>query len=544
MSRFSMVLRLFQTLRYLKPVQLRTQVIRRIQAKCPFHLPEAKAWTWSNPSRPELRFQEPSGASACLNFPTGKFSFVGVEEVLGSPIDWSGKGAQRLWAYNLHYFEWIWGLNPDDAKDACEQWIRHHSGSASAVGWEPYPLSLRIQNWCAYWQTKGSDLLQQDEGFQKRLAVSLGLQATWLTKRLEYHILANHLLENAAALFVAGHFLQGEGIERMRSLGWKIVKAQLQEQVLADGMHFERSPMYHFRVTYLVDMMKAWAGEGEDAALEAYAVKLGEAGTQLLHPDGEIALFNDSAFGIYPPGKRMALSGSFALPTAGYYGSRSKNGHYIICDAGALGPDYQPGHAHCDLLSFEWSFFGKRLISDTGTSTYLPGPSRLYERSTAAHNTWAPEGGEQGEIWSAFRLGRRPEVQVHSWEPTANGGFILEACHTGFDRKAFGHAMHTRTFRYDPEGSLRIEDRFSGSKTLSWEGHFHFDPDVEIYEISSGSFRMLCGGKELRFSVAGAMDIRIEESPFSPQFHQQLSRPCLVLTCSTAQSSVMVEFTW
>ena len=36
------------------------------------------------------------------------------------------------------------------------------------------------------------------------------------------------------------------------------------------------------------------------------------------------------------------------------------------CDAGDIGPDYQPGHAHGDMLSFELSLNGHRVIVDSG----------------------------------------------------------------------------------------------------------------------------------------------------------------------------------
>jgi uncharacterized heparinase superfamily protein len=544
MNRLATVARLFRTLRHLQAGQLLTQVIRRVQAKCPFRPPVGGEWTCSDADRTCVQFRKPSGASACLSLPEGRFLFIGEEKVLGFPIDWGGGEAEKLWAYNLHYFEWIWGLQPGEAKAVCDHWISNHQGSNTSVGWEPYPLSLRIQNWCAYWQTRGNLLLQEDATFKNRLAVSLGQQSLWLSKRLERHILANHFLENGVALYVAGQFLQGDGVDRFRSLGWKIVQSQLREQVLADGMHFERSPMYHLRVTYLVEMMEAWANEKEVSFFTDLAARLRRAASWMMHPDGEIALFNDSAFGIYPPVNEPPCLGPFALPEAGYYGARSPEGHYLICDAGALGPRYQPGHAHCDALSFEWSFFGKRLITDTGTSTYLPGSERLYERSTAAHNTWAPGLEEQGEIWSAFRLGRRPDVRVHTWEPQESGGFKLEASHDGFCRKALGSARHMRSFRYDPAGSLKIEDRFTGNKPLRWKGHFHFHPDVKVSKISSGTFRLECGGKELRFSVAGSEDVRVKETMYAPHFHYRISRACLELTCTAACGIVTVKITW
>ena len=57
-------------------------------------------------------------------------------------------------------------------------------------------------------------------------------------------LVANHLLENAFALFMGGMVTVSDILDAGRSL----LKTQLQEQVLEDGMHYERSPMYQMIV--------------------------------------------------------------------------------------------------------------------------------------------------------------------------------------------------------------------------------------------------------------------------------------------------------
>jgi len=90
---------------------------------------------------------------------------------------------------------------------------------------------------------------------------------------------------------------------------------------------------------------------------------------------------------------------------------------FLIFDCGPLGPDYQPGHGHSDVLSYELTLQGQRVIVDTGVSSYEQGPERYYERSTAAHNTVRVDGLEQAEIWGGFRVGRRPAVSsIHCGE--------------------------------------------------------------------------------------------------------------------------------
>src|SRR6185503_19989802 len=146
--------------------------------------------------------------------------------------------------------------------------------------------------------------------------------------------------------------------------------------------------------------------------------------TRIIHPDGEIPLFNDSQLDVTRATAQI-LSDAGTLVTDGSQSRTEVNvmsdtGYaiirdsttqsFLIFDCGPLGPDYQPGHGHSDVLSYELTLHGRRVIVDTGVSSYERGPERYYERSTAAHNTIRVDGSEQAEIWGGFRVGRRPTV--------------------------------------------------------------------------------------------------------------------------------------
>src|SRR5439155_3503852 len=70
-------------------------------------------------------------------------------------------------------------------------------------------------------------------------------QARWLRGRLEHHLLGNHLWANAKALVFAGAWFEGAEAERWLDTGVRLLRREFAEQILADGGHFERSPMYH-----------------------------------------------------------------------------------------------------------------------------------------------------------------------------------------------------------------------------------------------------------------------------------------------------------
>ena len=71
------------------------------------------------------------------------------------------------------------------------------------------------------------------------------MQLRWLNKNIEYKILGNHLIANGKALFIGGNFYTSKEALKWQEKGKKIIINQLKEQILNDGGHFERSPMYH-----------------------------------------------------------------------------------------------------------------------------------------------------------------------------------------------------------------------------------------------------------------------------------------------------------
>src|SRR5690606_17543484 len=75
-----------------------------------------------------------------------------------------------------------------------------------------------------------------------------------------------------------------------------------------------------------------------------------------------------------------------------------------IIDMAHIGPDYLPGHAHADTLSFELSLFGHRFLVNSGTSQYGHDNQRAYERSTKAHNTLCINEENSSEVWGGFRV--------------------------------------------------------------------------------------------------------------------------------------------
>ena len=76
-----------------------------------------------------------------------------------------------------------------------------------------------------------------------------------------------------------------------------------------------------------------------------------------------------------------------------------------------IGPDYIPGHAHADTLSFELSLSGQRIFVNSGISEYGLSEERLRQRQTKAHNTVSVNDLSSSQVWSGFRVAKRASLK-------------------------------------------------------------------------------------------------------------------------------------
>jgi len=525
------VRRWWNTVRWLRPRQLYGRV-----------------WFHAYHPRPDLRpaatprfatgpWQRPAPRPASLIAPT-RVSLLGETRELGTAHAWDAAEVPRLWRYHLHYFD---DLSASDAEQRqrwhealIERWIAENP-PGRGTGWEPYPASRRIVNWIK-WALGG--------GVLSRAALdSLAAQARWLAKRLEWHLLGNHLWSNAKALVFAGSFFSGSEADGWRARGARILAAELAEQVLPDGGHFELSPMYHALALEdaldLVNAARAWPGRVPEALLEAL---LGRCPGMLhwlaclCHPDGEIAQFNDSAFHVAPRhaelvayAQRLGMAAPAAgtlehLAASGYV--RAERGPFLlVCDVGNIGPDYLPGHAHADSLSFELSLGGERWLVNSGCSTYALGPERLRQRGTAAHNTVVVDGRDSSEVYASFRVARRArprEVKV-----ATGADVIIEAAHDGY--VAAGGPLHRRRLSLG-ERTLLIEDELSGPFRQA-EARLHLHPAVAATRRGPGELRLSRGGRSLALRAEGA-SVALAPTTWHPSFNQSQPSQVVVLSFS------------
>lgn len=353
------------------------------------------------------------------NIVAGRFCFLGHQRDLKKPdggLDWN-PDEPRLWRFHLQCQECLLELaaerGPGFAWQIVASWIgesRHATPFADPDAWHPFCISRRLPVWLMLAARYPPPESLVDEFWQ---VVSNHVE--WLRTHLEIDLGGNHLLENLRALAIAAEVLQGD-VRVDRSALYAHVQAEVEEQVLPSGEHFERVPTYHALMMLAVMELAAaaeWAGASHRELASRLVTAAGNMGNHLfsiLHPDGQIPLFGDSVLGETPHPqvlcKDVGITVSGDRAESDYWTAGDSNDRLIV-DFGSVGCDHLPAHGHADLFTLEASVAGKRLVVDSGTYDYEDSDMRRYCRSTSAHNTSSLGGLDQCDMWSRFRMGRR-----------------------------------------------------------------------------------------------------------------------------------------
>jgi len=416
-----------------------------------------------------------------------------------------------LWAYNLNYFDWLHqeGMRPEAGLESLSAF--YGAVDQNSIALHPYPTSLRIINASKFvckWQV-------QEAWLHEQIVADLHL----LESRLEYHLLANHLLENAFALYIGG-IVTGE--RNFLDAGRKLLEQQLQEQILDDGMHYERSPMYHMIVLErLLDALN-FAKVIDDGLVELLTTHARKMTSLAMNWNGlyRIPMMQDSAYGValsvpilLKYSKRLLESRypskAATFKSSGYRISRSKT-LFCFINAGSIKPNFQPGHGHADELNFELFSNGFPVIVDTGVTTYEPGIERETQRSTASHNCVTINGRNSSDVWSSFRVGKRAEVQVFE-----KPGEILVS------RTDFTSSSRINRSFILQESQLILNEEIRGSSEDLAEGRLHFHPSFKVFAETDNSFRLEgSNGATHCLTFQGIIGAKLTDYSYSQGYNQ------------------------
>ena len=511
------------TIRYLRPSQLYAGVrwrLRKSQRSRPAEV--------SEPLRNETRIKSAllqlgpdrsrKAVSRAEEVGRRHFRFLNVSTLL-PVIDWQAEYINRLWTYNLHYFDYAldlaWAFNETGNRSYAEtfvslaqDWIRF-TPRRTGDAWDPYPISLRTVNWLYSLVLFGDAV---DTKPRRVILRSVVDQLRVLTNSVEWHILGNHVLKNLKALLIGSLFFEGEIAIRHRRERefWN----ELRKQVNEDGMHYEASPMYHAivlgDVLEIADLVRS-VGDEIPPDILACVRRMTQALARLSRANGAIRLLNDSAIGVAPSSEYLhALAETvlgrvdaeppprWSLTPTGYHGYRDPEGRLdLIIACRGPSPSFQPGHSHSDILSFELDVNGAPVIVDSGVHGYDGDPYREYVRSTRAHNTVVIAGKDQSEQWATFRFARRAK-KVFGASRLDQGVYTFEGSYKPYHAK---RTTHRRTIRVEPNG-LRVIDAVTGSANRQVESFLHFHPDF-VASVEDGRVIARKGATEIHVEFFG-----------------------------------------
>lgn len=443
--------RAWRTVRHLTPEQWAYRVRNR-GARAVIASQPRRFETWLERQADKLPLPEPrmGGAArvlahqAYLHVPyleemrRGRFTFLNRSADLGAwpRLDWRvdlGEKNNPLWRMNLSYLGYLVPMlasgKPEALRDAaaliCDFEANCGPGAPGALrdAWTAFATSFRVIHLLAGWTLYREAGGPPDPDSEAVLARHVRRCAAYTYHLREAELGYNHMLKNLVALAVFEGCTQGETPETPWR-GWlaEALPACAEAQFLADGGHVERSPMYQgLALQDLGIASESWAPAA--GMLRGVTGRARQALSAMLHPDGEVALFNDAWVGEAPPPRQLAAApvqdAKQVLPETGY-GRLAGGGDCVLFDAGPVGPDDNPGHAHADFLSFELSVGGARAVVDTGTPTYSAGLLRDACRSAKAHNGPRLDGLEPIEAWASFRVGARGMAWLLN-EPALDG---------------------------------------------------------------------------------------------------------------------------
>lgn len=517
------ILHYYHTLKHLKLGQIIHQIKHKITTIRPL-----RTGTLSSPpySKAGSRLQLLPSIDKSVSYRgNDRFIFLNKESIFR---DWDDKQQGMLWAYNLNYMDFLLqkGLPFSDAS----AWINRFIDALphNRTGMEPYPTALRGINWIKCF-ARYSDLIAEEE--QSRWDTSLFAQYYTLYNSLEYHLLGNHLLEDAFSLLWGGlYFRESKFYEKAV---WLLTK-ELKEQILPDGAHYELSPMYHaILLDRQLDCINALNFNIRFEGQEDVILFLEEKARHMLgwlhaivYKDGSIPLLNDAAYGIAPTSaeifdyaKRLGIRYPIGkLKECGYRKFISSRFEMIL-DVGKIGPDYIPGHAHADTFSYELRIDGKPFIIDTGISTYDKNARRQYERETQAHNTVNIDGLSSSEVWGGFRVARRAAVTYLKEYRNS-----ITACHNGFKQLGI---EHQRIFHLNRDEIL-ISDSLlpaTGRKAINT---IILHPAVSLLSVGPDSIQTDCA----TLTFYGADELWIEDCQVAFEYNRLLStkKICIAFT--------------
>jgi heparan-sulfate lyase len=358
----------------------------------------------------------------------------------GEKIDWHTNRHPEKdieWIYQLHrHYSWwplgraYWHTGDEKYAEAYTRqladWLAscppNHKDAGERMGYPPWQalnLGIRGNSWTSHFH-----YFLHSEHYTPELLVgfltALHENARLLSDRPKgFNRLNWGLMEAEGLAFIALNFPEFREAKRWRDRAAKHLVAEVNRQVLPDGMHAELCFGYHRGAIYWLGRTFWLARQNQvelpgDDAVVARTERMFEVLLRHRHPDGRNSCFGDdhtawdqseslvAARSLFPENETFAYLGSrgqagrrpptaFSLPHAGLHSMRTDwtpQAMFLILKCGPDGG----GHCHPDNGTFELSAGGRRLILNSGCYSYHDKKWRPWFRQTSVKNTLTLDG--------------------------------------------------------------------------------------------------------------------------------------------------------
>jgi hypothetical protein len=419
--------------------------------------------------------------------------------------DWKGEGQSKLWRYERQYHTELVALaatSIEDARALIDDWIASNP-PCRGDAWEPYPVARRLLNWSLAGAIAPP--------LRPHLSPWMATQMRFLARRLERHLLGNHLLCDLCALVAAAATLECDDSAIVGERAACRLERELERQVLPDGGYAERTAQYHLIV--LQDALLALVlhrARGRTLATDVILARMLGWVEKIRRRDGSFPCLNDAVpssspsidtihglaklAGLSLPGNPPAAVTE--LPDTGWTMARV-GAHELLFEHGEIGPKEQPGHGHADALSFELVWDGVPVVTDTGVTTYAPGEIRTFERSAAAHAAVSVDGQGADEIWASFRVGGRGRPMYLGTSSPWPGAWLLRG-----QVESYRGWTHQRSLLFWPNQLLVVRDDLlhvpERAQVLS---NLPLDPAWRVADLAEGGGALESATAGLRLVV-------------------------------------------
>jgi uncharacterized heparinase superfamily protein len=451
-----------------------------------------------------------------------RFTFRGQDPIFLNPVDWvyspiEGPG----WTADLnrHFFFSQLGFAYWYTKDSrfaqtfielSSNWIESNIKKLGKLSWDdPFEVAARVNAWIwAYFLFLHSPDWNAKSHYQ--FLSALGKLTEYLYQIIEHHAPGNHILLEAKALALCAElFPEFKGAQRWAKKAWRILKRETHVQICSDGVHAERSTMYHRIVAGELSELMLLCLRNSIRQLDNLpnvVEKMSEFEAWISSEDGYVPLFADSylndtylrfsapaiaaamrddgtimstlldpedqtywALGVEklrqiriikstPSLKKIPAK---AFSAGGYFVSRSDWGQkasVLVWDCGPVGYPDNRKHSHLDVLSFNLVINGIPVLIDPGTEEYNQ-ELRKYLRGTAAHNTVLIDDKNQSILAKRNEVWSPAQSNVLLWATIPECDLMIGS-HDGYQRLLYPVTHTARLLQCEINtGSYSIESK-------------------------------------------------------------------------------------